>query len=166
MYDDDAATDGPSIRPSTPEDALGLMLLVAVLVIMSLGVFYRYVLNDSLSWPEEAARYGLGYIVFIGLITGVRRGTHIRIDLLDAHLPPALRRALALLLDAVCLVFFVYMAWLAFELCQILHRSRSAAMGMPLSYAYGALVVGFAGAALRLGWQMVANARRTLRGGA
>lgn len=148
-----------------PEDILGVGLLVAILIVMATGVFYRYVLNDSLAWPEEAARYGLAYITFIGVMTGIRRRSHIRVDILERMLPPLPRAVLERAIDVACLLFFVYMAIKAYELCTVLHRSRSAAMGVPMSWAYGALVLGFVGGALRMGWMLGRDLLAALRGG-
>ena len=39
------------------EDVLGVAALLAAFAVMSVQIFLRYVLNDSLIWSEEAARY-------------------------------------------------------------------------------------------------------------
>src|SRR5215207_5529549 len=57
-------------------------LLAATVVIALTQVFWRYVLNDSLSWPEEMARWAFVWLVFLGSAMLTRRGGHITIDLL------------------------------------------------------------------------------------
>ena len=44
---------------------LGTVLLVAVLVLVNLQVFMRYVLDRPLSWPDEAARMSYISMVFV-----------------------------------------------------------------------------------------------------
>ena len=85
------------------EDVLGVLALLAAFAVMSVQVFLRYVLNDSLIWSEEAARYLLVAIAFLGCATGCRKACHIRIDAIDLLLPERARRALAWAVDAVVL---------------------------------------------------------------
>jgi len=145
------------------EDVAGVVVLVGILVAMSLGVFYRYVLNDSLTWPEEAARYGLAYVTFLGLIAAFRRGSHIRIDAVDHVIPDRLRRWVDEFNRILLFAFFVTMTILGYDLCLIVHNTPSAAMSIPLSYAYGAVVVGFGGAALRIALVWLRGIPRMLR---
>lgn len=50
------------------EKSTAVLLLCAMGVVVFLQVFTRYVLNDSIGWTEEVARY-----LMIGLRFGVRR---------------------------------------------------------------------------------------------
>lgn len=137
-------------RPPPVEDVAGVLCLVGVLVAMALGVFYRYVLNDSLVWPEEVSRYGLIYMTYLGCATGIRRGSHIRIDLVDLVLPPAARRVVAVAVDAVVLLFCAFMAVKTAQIMAVLSTSRSTAMQIPIAWVYLALLLGFALSGLRL----------------
>ncbi len=49
--------------------------------IVAAQVFFRYVLNHSLFWSEELARYILVWLTFLGATVAYRRGVHPRIDL-------------------------------------------------------------------------------------
>ena len=68
-------------------------LLVATTGIAVLQVFYRYVLNNSLYWPEEAARWAFVWTVFLGMALGIARHGHIAIDILAARLKGRARDA-------------------------------------------------------------------------
>lgn len=138
-----------------PEGVVGIALMIAILVIMGLGVFFRYVLNDSLTWSEELARYGLVYVTFLGCATAVRRRSHIRVNLLEEILPPGWARGLRILQDLLTLGFLAYVAVKAFEILIVLGDARSAAMQLPISYVYAAIVIGFALASLRLAYNLL-----------
>lgn len=140
-----------TLRQAAPEDWFAATLLVGILVVMALGVFFRYVLNDSLTWTEEIARYGLVYITYIGCATGIRRRSHIRIDLIDRLLPARAQRATALLADLLTFVFLAIMLVLAVRILGILWASRSAAVQLPMGWVYLALLLGFALSLVRLG---------------
>ena len=63
-------------------------LLTATVLIALLQVFCRYVLNDSLSWPEEMAKFAFVWFVFLGAAMVTRRSRHIVIDLVPRSLGP------------------------------------------------------------------------------
>ena len=58
-----------------PEDWIAFVIFWSLAFIVFLQFFTRYILNDSLAWTEEIARYGLMWIVFIGGIMVTRRNT-------------------------------------------------------------------------------------------
>jgi len=105
-------------------------LLMAVLVLgVNLQVAARLWLShaggesqrvaEMLAWGQELVQYAFVWMVFLGTGVGVRRGLHLRIDLLDGALGPRGRRRLGVLVDATCLipaaVFVVAGAVLAWE---------------------------------------------------
>ena len=142
------------------EDWIGSLLAGAILVVMSIQVFLRYVLNESLIWSDELSRYLLVAMAFIGTATGMRKGNHIRIDVIDYVLPPAARRALWILIDVAVFAYLAYVFWLSLDMLRIFHRRPSTAMGVPMSIPYAAVTVGFGLAALRLALRYVTPRRR------
>jgi len=147
------------LRDAAVEDWLCVLLLVGILTVMGLGVFFRYVLNDSLSWTEEISRYGLVYITYLGCATGIRKRSHIRIDIIERVLPPRLERPLGLLVDLLTFIFLALMLVLTWQIIGILWASRSTAVQIPMGWVYGALLVGFALSLVRLGLRYVPGHR-------
>ncbi|MEH6726973.1 MAG: TRAP transporter small permease [Hyphomicrobiales bacterium] len=138
------------IKEAGPEGVFGIFCISLILVTMSLGVLFRYVFNDSLSWTEEFSRYGLIYATFIGSAYACRRGSHIRVSFIDEILPPKLRHWLGIFQDLVTLGLVCYLAVLAVQISGILHATRSAAMLIPMSFIYAAVIAGFTLSAFRL----------------
>ena len=68
-------------------DAPALIVFWALMLIVMLQFFTRYVLNDSLGWTEEIARYLLIFVTFIGAITCTRLGAHIFLEFFYRYLP-------------------------------------------------------------------------------
>lgn len=132
------------------EDWLGTAAMAAILVVMAVQIFLRYVLNQSLIWSEELARYLLIAMVFLGTATAARRGQHIRIDLVDHVLPAGAARGLRRAVDLLVLGYLVYVAWHSLEILSIFSRQPSSALGVPMAIPYGAVTVGFSLAALRI----------------
>ncbi|MGD8163470.1 TRAP transporter small permease [Pantoea sp. FN0307] len=87
--------------------AVSLLLMVTVIPI---GIFARYVMNDSLSWPEPVAIVCMIIFTFIGAPVGFRAGTHISVtmvtDRLSAHGQKIATLLSNLLMLVACLVIF------------------------------------------------------------
>ena len=85
----------------------GLGLSMAMVVAMQ--VFFRYVLNHSLFWSEELARFMLVWLSFLGASAAYKRGLHPGVDVLTSHLPPIVQKACTHLVHIVSLVLFTVM---------------------------------------------------------
>lgn len=82
--------------------AVGLMVL-AILI----QVFFRYILNSALPWPDEAARFCMLWMAGLMAPTAFRQGGFVAIDMLVVLLPRVLGALLNLLLLLVSLVVLV-----------------------------------------------------------
>jgi TRAP-type C4-dicarboxylate transport system permease small subunit len=67
-------------------------LLAGLAVLVCLGVFFRYVLNSSLTWYDEFASYMLVWLTFYGTVVADYRRRHIGFELVVDKLAPAARR--------------------------------------------------------------------------
>lgn len=84
-------------------EGTAVLTLLACCLLAVMQVFFRYVLNNSLPWPEEVARMGFVWVVFLGMGIAIHRDAHLRIDLIDkltAPLGPAVPAALRLIFIA------------------------------------------------------------------
>lgn len=63
------------------------VLMLSAAAIACLQVFFRYILNASLAWPEEVALWAFGWSVFVGMAIMVGRDGHIAIDIVSRFLP-------------------------------------------------------------------------------
>src|ERR1044072_5953999 len=108
------AEDQDVVIERHPEDWIAFVIFWSLALIVFLQFFTRYVLNDSLSWTEEIARYGLMWIVFIGGAMGTRRNTHTAVELLANVMKPGpLRAVLLAFVDLVKLAFLGLLALLS-----------------------------------------------------
>ncbi|MEZ5725732.1 MAG: TRAP transporter small permease [Paracoccaceae bacterium] len=91
--------------------AVLLALMVAVILIQ---VFFRYVLNNALPWPEEAARFLMLWMTGLAAPAIYRRGGFVAIDMLDVALPrraAAFLQLILLLISALVLAFALKYGW-------------------------------------------------------
>ena len=122
--------------------AVSAALLATYFVLVLLQVFFRYVLNESLFWAEELVR-GLmvwGVMVSSALVAGSRG--HIRVEVLELILPPAGRRVVMWIADALTIAFSVLLLWAAIELMSRSWLQQSPLLGIPKWTVYMALAVG------------------------
>jgi TRAP-type C4-dicarboxylate transport system permease small subunit len=133
-------------------DLPGLVALWGLAVVVFLQFFTRYVLNDSLAWTEEIARYVLILVTFLGAVTVARKGTHIFLEFFYRFLPLRLGKWLAVAMEALSFAFFGYMAFMAVELA-LKTKTKMASAEIPKSLVYWAVAIGLAAtAAYSLHW--------------
>lgn len=84
-------------------------LVAAMVAIVWLGVFGRYVVDLGVTWTEELARYVMIWAALLAVPVGVHRRAHIGVEVLAGRLPPGLRRPLARALDLVGIGFFLFL---------------------------------------------------------
>ncbi len=89
--------------------SITLVSLVAVIVIAT--VIFRYVLNNSISWSEDAAKFLMVWMAFLGAPLGFRHGAHVAIELIPSAAPRVVHRVARILVHAVVLVLMVILAW-------------------------------------------------------
>jgi TRAP-type transport system small permease protein len=79
-------------------------LMVSLVVIVALQFIDRHFVDTGIAAPDQYARVTLVWLTFIGFAIAVRAALNVRVDLIDVHLPPKLRRILELAFDALMLV--------------------------------------------------------------
>ena len=117
-----------------------LIVFVALLFIVGLQFFTRYVLNDSLGWTEEIARYLLILLGFLGSIVCVRKNTHINLEFFYRYVPRAAIKPLVLFVDALITAFFAYAGILAIELAQRTSAQMMVSIEIPKAVIYYTVV--------------------------
>ena len=125
------------------EDWLAFAVFWMLGAIVFLQFFTRYVLNDSLSWTEEIARYGLMWLAFIGGAVVTRKKTHIAVELLGNLMKPSrLRTVLFATVDIVTLGFLGLLAWFSIAIVERMHNQTMTVFDLPMSYVYAGVSFG------------------------
>jgi TRAP-type C4-dicarboxylate transport system permease small subunit len=109
--DENAEAEAIDVSDVRLTDVPGLILFVALSIVVFLQFFTRYVLNDSIGWTEEIARYLLIGVTFVGCVTVTRKGTHIAVELLEVYLPDISRKILRRFIDLSLIAIYAWLAW-------------------------------------------------------
>lgn len=123
--------------------------------VVFLQFFTRYVLNDSLGWTEEIARFLLIAVTFTGAIMAVRKQSHIAVEFFYRWIPRTGRRIAQAFIDLVTIGFFGLLTVLTVQLAGRT-RQMMVSIDVPKAYVYWFVAVCFAGMtiyALVIGWR-------------
>ncbi|MEP0234431.1 TRAP transporter small permease subunit [Roseibium sp.] len=83
--------------------AIGVIAVAAMVTAILIQVVFRYVFNNALPWPDEAARFCMLWMTGLMAPTAFRRGGFVAIDMLCNLLPRTLGTLLNLFLLTICL---------------------------------------------------------------
>lgn len=124
------------------EELLLVAMLVAMVVVEVLQIFMRRVMGSSLSWAEELVRYLFIWSGFLSISFTIRNQSAMRLTMVVAALPRAIRHAAIALVYIVMVVFFGYMSVVAYIQLGSMHQT-SPALGISMVYIYLAPLLGF-----------------------
>lgn len=83
---------------------IGAVCLGLMVVVILAQVFFRYVVNNALPWPEEASRFLMLWSTGLMAPTAFRRGGFVAIDMVIRLLPRAVATGLSIFLMAVTIL--------------------------------------------------------------
>lgn len=133
------AVDGAVARV---ERGVAVALLGVTVALVILQVFFRYVLNSSLSWSEEAARYLFIWSAVLGFSSSVHSRRLFSFDMLARRLGPRGRAVCAALFAVAACGFLWALVVSGRALVAGTMSQTSPAMGIPMAVPYAALPVG------------------------
>lgn len=116
-------------------------ILAALVVVVAMGVVYRYALQSSLSWGTEVPSIMLVWLVFLGSVVAYHERAHIAFTIITEALPPRWGRWSEVLILLITIIFFSIMAWLGLQLTQQTMNSLTPALRIPQAVIYAAVPV-------------------------
>ncbi len=81
--------------------------IAAIVLITLAAVWWRYVINDPISWIEQVSNILFIWVVFIGAAILYRQNLHIGVDFLLAMMPEKLRAIWEWVIDLGNLTFII-----------------------------------------------------------
>ena len=85
-----------------------------LVVLIGLEVFFRYVIGNALSWPEEVAGIVFVWFTLLGVALVMREDEHIAFDFLMKNAPPIVGKIItlfSLLMIQFYALFMVYFGY-------------------------------------------------------
>jgi TRAP-type C4-dicarboxylate transport system permease small subunit len=122
-------------------DRLLEIVLVACMVVMFVLVFInvmmRLLFNSGIDISEELPRYAFVWMCFVGGVVGMRRHSHLGVDMVVAALPVFGRKVcwgISQFIMGICSIYIFYGTWLQHD---IIAQNASAVMQISMLYVYG-----------------------------
>ncbi len=116
------------------------ILMLAMLGVVLLGVFFRYLLGSSLSWYDEFAGYILVWLTMYGSVVGLARRKHIGFETLQEKLPPGGRRAVEIFATLCVLGFSVVLSVSGWILMKAMAAETAVSLpGVEMAWVYSVM---------------------------
>ncbi|WP_223478987.1 TRAP transporter small permease [Oricola indica] len=133
----------------------------ALFIVFVLQVFFRYVLNDPLSWTQEVAGILYVWIVCVGAASIVKEREHVSFDLLYHAARPPVRRVLALVGTGLILVVLLLSLYGNYDYIVFTGRQSSPTLRLPMTVVFSAFGVFLVLLILNSAFRMIRLARDT-----
>ena len=125
---------------------LSLVAMVLMVVAILIQVFFRYVLNNALPWPDEAARFMMLWLTGMMGPVAMRQGGIVAITFLQDSLPGKLSELLALILLCMSMLVLSVAVKLGYNHVNSGWLFASASLKIPLQ------LIGMKAVKVKLAW--------------
>ena len=122
------------------EIAIGV-LLIAIIFDVWIGVFFRYVVGQALSWADELARFLMIWMGFLAASLVLKEGGHVGISMFRDLLPAIGQKILIILSDSLIIAFLGVWCWYSYEALQLIKYDISSGLDIRLMWPFLALPV-------------------------
>ncbi len=119
------------------------LMLIAMVALICVQTFCRYVLFSSIPWSEELSRYFFVWMTVLGSSLAISQHLQVKIDVIDQKLKEVTVWKLEhfrLLIGFIMQVVFTYSACLMIPIGTF---QKSAALKLPMQYMYLIIAIGF-----------------------
>lgn len=124
------------------EQNLIVILLGIMVSNVAVGVFFRYVLNNSLPWTEELARYLMVWFAFIGMAVAFRQEEHVNVSFVVNLFPLSIRNLIKIIAYSLVLFFLITLFSQSLNVLKVVKIQTSPSMRIPMLYPYLSVTFG------------------------
>jgi TRAP-type C4-dicarboxylate transport system permease small subunit len=126
--------------------ALAVLAIGLMVVCILVQVFFRYVLNNALPWPDEAARFLMLWMTGLIAPSAYRRGGFVAIDMFERALPRGAAAVTGLVLLGLSLMVLLVGIQLGWKHVNSGWLFASSSLRLPLD------LIGFKAVKIKLAW--------------
>jgi TRAP-type C4-dicarboxylate transport system permease small subunit len=117
-------------------------LLIVMLLTVSLGVFFRYVMNASLSWYDEFASYLLVWLTLYGAVVASYRRRHIGFEIVVDKLSTTTKKIVEFIAESCVFGFQIVLFYYGWVLLQRMGDETSVSLvWVKMAWVYSVLPI-------------------------
>lgn len=124
------------------EAVTACVMLVTIVLVGTLQIIFRFLLNSSLVWTEELMRYLFVWLSFITASIAVREHKHISVDFVTTFMPAKVNLVFYYLSRIAMLAYIYFMIPAGISLCVKTSAVKSTILPITWNWVYAALPVG------------------------
>lgn len=123
---------------------LSIIIMIVMLVVCTLGVFCRYILNNSLSWSAEVCRFLFMWFTCLTACYVVVIRSHLIVNVLTSFIikdKPIAKKILIVINNLIWIAFSLFLAYRGYLVLQNTVE-LSPALKIPMKLVYSCLPIG------------------------
>lgn len=117
-----------SVLNNKLEEYLLVASTIVLVILVSMQVFFRFVVNFSFGWSEELARYLLIWIAWFSASYAAQQNAHIRVEVIKDRFSGVFKKVIELV---VILISFGFSIFLAVEGTKFIMLIKTTGQGSP-----------------------------------
>ncbi len=121
--------------------AISVAILVAMVLVVLVGVFFRYVVGDPFQWTEELARFLMLWSGFLAMNLAMRSGEHIKIDFVVKAMPETVEKVIGYMVDILMGIFLVILTIKGYQMTEGAFM-MALSMDFSMAWIYASVPVG------------------------
>lgn len=118
-------------------------LLLALILLLAVGVFLRYVLGSPLAWSTEASSLLLAWLSFLGIAVTAAERRHMVMDLLRNKWRGTARKVVEAALSVIIILSSLYVIYYGIVIVEFNLGLASEELQIPYGYFYSCIPAGF-----------------------
>ncbi|UQZ90269.1 hypothetical protein C4J81_14085 [Deltaproteobacteria bacterium Smac51] len=145
------------------EEYIMAVLLPVMCLIIFLNTVGRYTQTFSMPWAEEAARYCMIWLVFLGIAAAARKNSHFAVEVFFLITPKSFHKYIRTIIMLIVLGFTLKISHISIEFIQRLQAMDqvSPSLAIPMWMMYAAIPCGCFLMAIRTVQYFVNNFKTT-----
>lgn len=121
------------------EEIVGGILFIIMLIVLTMQIFSRLVLDLPLTWSEALAKFIFIYVGYLAVSIGIKENGHVYIDYFVEKMPRAIQKGLNYVFQFIILIVLLLMAYIGYEMALRKVPVDIVALGISYVYMYSAL---------------------------